>query len=466
MIEIINGIGQYEYEIHSLTKAFYPQEEIKVIGSVRQDIEKTCLIYCFPDGTERKLCVSVESRDDLKRSLYGELSLLTGKTLPWGSLTGIRPVRLAMRRLEKGMDREETIADMKKDYLVSDEKAALSADIALRERQILSGLEKNGYSLYVNIPFCPTTCLYCSFTSNRAGKDRERVRGYLKALHTEIMVSAPLFSGRTLETVYIGGGTPTTLEPDELEELLYAIGENFDLCKLKEFTVEAGRPDTVNADKLRVLKKYGVSRISVNPQTMNEKTLQVIGRRHTPEDVCRAFHEAREEGFDNINMDLILGLPGETVNDVGYTLSRIRELDPDNLTVHSLAIKRASAMRELIEEKGIFLSGDTAQMMELAMKEAQNAGLFPYYLYRQKNMSGNLENTGFAKEGKYGIYNILINEEVSDIAALGAGAISKRVDEDGTCKRSANYKMLDQYIANAREMGLRKEKLFSAQRFT
>ena len=460
MIEIINDAEQYEYEIHSLTKAFYPAEEIKVINRIRQENEKTCLIYCFGDGTEKTLNVSAESRDGLKRSLYRELSGLTGRMLPWGSLTGIRPVRLAMRRLEKGFDREETIASMKEDYLVSDEKAALSVDIALRERRILSGLNKNGYSLYVNIPFCPTTCLYCSFTSNRVGKDRKRVREYLDALYTEIKAAAPLFEGRILETVYIGGGTPTTLEPDELEELIDKIGENFELCKLMEFTVEAGRPDTVNPEKLRVLKKCGVSRISVNPQTMNEKTLQLIGRRHTTEDVVRAFYEAREAGFDNINMDLILGLPGESAEDVGYTLSRIRELDPDNLTVHSLAVKRASAMREMIDEKGLFLPEDTAQMMDLALKETAKAGLFPYYLYRQKNMSGNLENTGFAKEGKQGIYNILINEEVSDIAALGAGAISKRVEEDGTCKRSANYKMLDQYIANAHEMGIRKEKLF------
>ncbi len=466
MIEIINDSEQYEYEIHSLTKAFYPKEEIKVINRIGQESGKTCLIYCFFDGTELRIRVSSESRDDLKRSLYRELSEITGETLPWGSLTGIRPVRLAMRRLDKGMDRDQTITSMKEEYLVSDEKAVLAVDIALRERRILSGLNKEGYSLYINIPFCPTTCLYCSFTSNRTGKDREKVREYLKALYEEMKTAAPLFADRVLETVYIGGGTPTTLEPDELKELIDKIAELFDLCKLKEFTVEAGRPDTVNAEKLRVMKNCGVSRISVNPQTMNEKTLQVIGRRHTTEDVVRAFYEARDEGFDNINMDLILGLPGESVNDVGYTLSRIRELDPDNLTLHSLAIKRASAMRELIEEKGFFLPEDTALMMNLAIKETAESGLFPYYLYRQKNMSGNLENTGFAKEDKHGIYNILINEEVQDIVALGAGAVSKRVDEDGTCKRSANFKMLDQYVANAHEMGLRKEKLFTDQRFT
>ena len=460
MIEIFDNTGQYEYEIHSLTKAFFPEEEIKVTEAIRQENSETCLIYCFSEGEKRKVKVSAGDRDDFKRSLYDELSLMTGKKLPWGSLTGIRPVRLAVRRLEKGMDTRETADAMMSDYRVSREKALLAVEIAEREKKILAGLDRGNCSLYVNIPFCPTTCMYCSFTSNRVGKDREKVRSYLSALFREMEAVSPLFAGRIIDTVYIGGGTPTTLEPVELEELLERVWGLFNLCKLKEFTVEAGRPDTVTREKLRVLKRNGVSRISINPQTMNENTLRVIGRAHTTEDIIRAFGLAREEGFDNINMDLILGLPQETVKEVEYTLQRVTELDPDNLTIHSLAVKRASALREVIDEKGYIMESDTAQMMDLSIERCRKAGLLPYYLYRQKNMSGNLENTGFAKEGKFGIYNILINEEVCDILALGTGAISKRVDEDGTCRRSANFKMLDQYIANADEMGLRKEKLF------
>ncbi len=460
MIEIFNNSGQYEYEIHSLTKAFFPEEEIKVTEAIRQENEETCLIYCFPEGKRQKVAVTDDDRDAFKRSLYDRLSVMTGKVLPWGSLTGIRPVRLAIRRLEKGMGAGETADAMMRDYRVSEEKARLAVEIAEREKKILAGLEKGSCSLYVNIPFCPTTCLYCSFTSNRVGKDREMVRSYLSALFREMETVSALFAGRIIDTVYIGGGTPTTLEPDELDELLGRIRRQFDLCKLKEFTVEAGRPDTVTREKLRVLRQNGVSRISINPQTMNENTLRVIGRDHTPEDIVRAFMMAREEGFDNINMDLILGLPQETIKEVEYTLQRVSELDPDNLTVHSLAVKRASALREVIDERGYILESDTALMMDLAIERCRKAGLLPYYLYRQKNMSGNLENTGFAKEGKPGIYNILINEEVCDILALGAGAISKKVDQDGTCRRSANFKMLDQYIANADEMGLRKKKLF------
>lgn len=460
MIEVYDYTGQYEYEIHSLTKAFFPEEEIKVTEAIRQENEDTCLIYCFPEGDEKKVRVPDGDRDTFKRALYDELVLMTKKTLPWGSLTGIRPVRLAVRRLEKGMGAKEAADSMTEDYRVSGEKARLAVEIAERERRILAGLEKGSFSLYVNIPFCPTTCLYCSFTSNRVGKDRSAVDSYLSALFAEMEAVSELFAGRTIDTVYIGGGTPTTLEPAELEELLGRIRECFDLCKLKEYTVEAGRPDTVTREKLRVLRENGVSRISINPQTMNEKTLRVIGRAHTTDDIIRAFALAREEGFDNINMDLILGLPGESIKDVEYTLQRVSELDPDNLTVHSLAVKRASALREMIDEKGYTPSSDTGQMMDLATKMCRRAGLLPYYLYRQKNMSGNLENTGFAKEGKFGIYNILINEEICDILALGTGAVSKRVEEDGTCRRSANYKMLDQYIANAHEMGLRKKKLF------
>lgn len=463
MIKIINDPGQYDYEIHSLAKAFYPEEEIRVVSEKRQENEDPCLIFCFENGREERLFVSMTGRDELKRSLYQGLTELAGKELPWGSLTGIRPVRLAMRRLDKGMSAEETAASMKRDYLCSQKKASLAADIACRERKILAGLDKDGYSLYIDIPFCPTTCLYCSFTSNRIGKDREKVRRYLLALYREMEAVSRIFQGRAPETVYIGGGTPTTLEASELEDLLKRLEECFDLCKLKEFTLEAGRPDTVTRDKLRIMRDHGITRISINPQTMNEKTLEVIGRRHTTEDVIRAFREARDEGFDNINMDLILGLPGEGMKELEYTFNCIRDLDPDNLTVHSLAIKRASAMREIVEERGYFLSEDMPGMMDMAIKRASEMGLLPYYLYRQKNMSGNLENTGFAKEGKFGIYNILINEEVQDIAALGAGAISKKVDEDGTCKRSANFKMLDQYIANADEMALRKEKLFGKQ---
>ena len=288
-----------------------------------------------------------------KHMLYDMLSAITGLTLPWGELIGIRPTKIAMTRLRAGDSCEEAAAFMEKEHLVSREKAALAAQIADRERQILSGIHyENGFSLYVGIPFCPTTCLYCSFTSFPLTSWRSRVDEYLDTLEREMEASAPLMQGKILDTLYIGGGTPTTLEPAQSQRLIRMIGQYFDLKSLQEFTVEAGRPDSITPEKLAVLKENGVSRISVNPQTMRDRTLKLIGRQHSSSDTIRAFHMAREAGFDNINMDIILGLPGENEDDVRYTIEQIRELTPDDLTVHSLAVKRASKLQKWIEKNG------------------------------------------------------------------------------------------------------------------
>ena len=459
MITVYSDLGKNEYDIHSLTKAFYPHEDVR-ISEKEQEEEDKSLVYCFENGDKLSFAVPGNDRDELKRTIYRKLSQRTGKELPWGSLTGIRPVKMAMDRFRRGLSRDEVIKDMTTQYYVNQNKAELCADIAVNEMEILSGIKKEDFSLYVDIPFCPTTCLYCSFTSNRVGKDRGPVRDYLKALFYEIRKTGDLFKDRKPDSVYIGGGTPTTLTPRELEELFECLEESFDTAGAREFTVEAGRPDTIDRERLRVIKKHGVSRICINPQTMNEKTLRVIGRSHTPKEVISAFYLAREEGFDNINMDMIIGLPGEGEDEVKNTMRELKRLSPDNLTIHTLAIKRASALgdRELGElRKRLPL---TDRMMEISVSGAYEMGMEPYYLYRQKNMSGNLENTGFAGKGKYGCYNILINEEVQDILALGAGAISKKVNEKGDCERSANFKLADQYIANVDKMIGRKEKLF------
>ena len=461
MIEILSSLGKNEYDIHSLTKAFYPLEDVRVSEIERQDEKDPVLTYRFDGKEDFIVTVPENNRDELKRIIYRRLKELTGKELPWGSLTGIRPVKMAMERFRTGMNRDEVIADMMKQYYVNRNKAVLCADIAGAEKDILAGIEKRSFSLYVDIPFCPTTCLYCSFTSNRVGKNRDVVKKYLRALCTEIKSTGELFKNRKPETIYIGGGTPTTLTPDELNGLLDCLGESFDVSKASEYTLEAGRPDTIDKEILRVIKDHGISRICINPQTMNDETLRLIGRSHDTGQVKRAFCLAREEGFDNINMDIILGLPGEGVREVGYTMEELKKLSPDNLTIHTLAIKRASllgdkALKDVRERLPL-----TEGMMERALEGAYEMGMKPYYLYRQKNMSGNLENTGFAKDGKYGIYNILINEEVQDILALGAGAISKRVYDGGNCLRSANFKLVDQYTDNVGEMIRRKRELFA-----
>ena len=261
----------------------------------------------------------------------------------------------------------------------------------------------------------------------------------------------------------LGGGTPTTLEPEELERLFLKLQNTLDWSQVREFTVEAGRADSITAEKLRVMKRYGVTRISVNPQTMKQETLDLIGRRHTVAQTVEAFRLAREEGFDNINMDLILGLPGETKEDVEETIRRVQELGPDSLTVHSLAIKRASRLSQWILEHGISTLHNTDETMAIAAQGAKQMGMEPYYLYRQKNMSGNFVNVGYAKPGKAGIYNILIMEEVQTIMALGAGTISKRVYGDGRIERCDNVKDVGQYIERIDEMIQRKQQLFSEE---
>lgn len=339
-------------------------------------------------------------------------------------------------------------------------KALLAIDIAKREKRILADIHyEKGYSLYIGIPFCPTTCLYCSFTSFPIFFWKDRVGEYLTALEKEIDFVREACQDKILDSVYIGGGTPTTLEPEELRRLLSKVRASFDFSQVKEFTVEAGRADSITRDKLRVLKEFGVTRISVNPQTMNQETLNIIGRRHTVEQVEEAFRLAREEGFTNINMDLILGLPGETKEHVERTMEAVTRLCPDSLTVHSLAIKRASRLSLWIEENGIETLHNTDETMEIAAEGAARMNMKPYYLYRQKNMSGNFENVGYATEGNYGIYNILIMEEKQTIMALGAGTISKAVYPDGRIERCDNVKDVALYIEKIDEMIDRKRKL-------
>ncbi len=461
---------KYSYDIHSLYKAFYPEEDVRVLVGNRGDIPDKEKDICDTDEIFSE-DVSV-SKNELKKNIYEKLSSKTGKKLPWGNLTGIRPTRIVMNLMEEGKDDDEIRKYMRDVYCVSDEKISLSIAIAHREREILEDIDyENGYSLYIGIPFCPTTCLYCSFTSYPIGAFSGIVDDYLTCLEKEIDYVAENFKGKTLDTIYVGGGTPTTLEPHQIERLLGYVSEKLDMSHVKELTVESGRPDSITRDKLRAMKKMGVTRISVNPQTMKDETLKLIGRRHTVSELINAFNMAREEGFDNINMDIILGLPGENAEDVRYTMSEIKKLGPDDLTVHSLAIKRGSKLAEIIHEKAmrgeisesvLDSINNTEEMMNIAAAGAADMGLSPYYLYRQKNISGNFENTGYAGEGKAGIYNILINEEVQSIVALGAGTVTKRVyGFGGRIERCDNVKDVKLYMSQIDDMIERKRMLFS-----
>ena len=282
-------------------------------------------------------------------------------------------------------------------------------------------------------------------------------------MEQELKACTEIMGGKRLDTVYIGGGTPTALSAEELQILLDAVEKYLPMDRVQEYTVEAGRPDSITADKLRVMKAHGVSRISVNPQTFKQETLNLIGRKHTVEELREAFALARSEGFDNINMDLILGLPGETLEDVEHTYAEAVKMQPDSLTVHSLAIKRASKMRDWVQEHGQITGMDYERAMQAGQAAAAQMDMQPYYLYRQKNMAGSLENTGFAKDGKYGLYNILIMEEVQSIYAIGAGTVSKKVYTDGSgrIERCDTHKDLNLYLTDIEAMIERKRKLFS-----
>ena len=489
MIKITLSKEEYEYNIHALVKAFYPNEQIKVAkpGEIQDDEkntaetessgndielqiivnsdEKSIKVTAFRDKeilyTKISDVVSYDKRqfkNYLQRIVYGCLSHLTGKELPWGTLTGVRPTKIAFERLEQQVPKLEIESFMREEYLCSSEKIEICLKVAEREVKLLQEMDyKNGYSVYIGIPFCPSTCVYCSFTSYSLEKYGGLVEQYLLALFKEITYAATCYKDKKLSTLYLGGGTPTTLSAGQLERLLSHIDNSFDLTHVMEYTVEAGRPDSINADKLNVLKAHGVTRISINPQSMKQRTLDIIGRKHSVEQVIEAFHMARELGHDNINMDIIVGLPGEIKEDVAYTLEEIDKLKPDSLTVHTLAIKRAARLNL---EKAHYLDmapTDNVNMLQLTADYAKSAGYLPYYLYRQKNMADNLENIGYAKYGKEGLYNILIMEEKQTILALGAGALSKFIFyEENRLERVENVKSLKDYVERIDEMIQRK----------
>lgn len=401
------------------------------------------------------------TKNVIKKLFYQMLVGRTGHELPWGSLTGIRPTKIALSRLEDGWKEDDIRRFMKETYMTSDEKINLSVEIAAREKRLMEPINyDSGYSLYVGIPFCPTTCLYCSFTSYPISKWKGRTGLYLEALFKELEYTAEKMKGRPLDTIYFGGGTPTSLPAEDIDAILCKLEQLFDTKNVLEFTVEAGRPDSITEEKLKVLASHGISRISINPQTMNQKTLDLIGRRHTVENVKEKFHMARALGFDNINMDLIMGLPGEDLDDVKHTLEEIEALKPDSLTVHSLAIKRAARLNMFKEEYADLKISNTPEMIALSEACARRMGMEPYYLYRQKNMAGNFENVGYSLPGKACIYNILIMEELATIVACGAGTTTKVVfPSENRRERCENVKEVEQYISRIDEMIGRKEKI-------
>jgi len=414
----------------------------------------------IPDDEDERLRILHRKRAArrlVKQAMYNLCRKTTGIHPPWGSLTGIRPTHLMYEALDQGLSMEEAAARLQSAFDVTEEKTALLRDIVRVQRQ-LPPPGDNWMDVYIGIPFCTTRCAYCSFSSGELGKGK-LVEPYLDALFHEMREGAALLrdSGKHLRAVYVGGGTPTALNEDQLARLMEQMTALYPGAM--EYTVEAGRPDTITMGKLNVIREAGVGRISINPQTMNDRTLQVIGRAHTAAQVEEAYAMARAANIHHINMDVIAGLPGENLEDFARTMAAARRLKPESLTVHTLAIKRSSRMHL---ENAPLPDGDTAAaMVRMGLETARAMGLEPYYLYRQKYMAGNQENVGYALPGHACQYNVDIMEETTHILALGAGGISKRVyPEEGHIGRAPNVSSIEQYIARVAEMAERKRALF------
>ncbi|MGN0495785.1 MAG: coproporphyrinogen dehydrogenase HemZ [Lachnospiraceae bacterium] len=484
MIYLEQNNEMYNNDIRAMLQAFFDNEKI----ITNRDGERISLVVTYLDnrvsyhlsdekGYEDEGDISIEyenkqiARNPLKAVLYHMLSKYTGKELPWGSMTGVRPTKIATSLLEQGVCEEDIHKVYTDTYLTIDQKADICIEVARREQEIFKDYHyQEEYCLYVGIPFCPSRCLYCSFTSypiamynENTGKNKYCVEDYLQALYKEMeyVAKEPVYKKKRLVAVYIGGGTPSALRKGQLEELVKMIQSTFDMQYVREFCVECGRPDSITKEKLEVLKSLGVDRISINPQTMWDETLALIGRAHTVKETKEAFKLARETGFDNINMDIIVGLPGEDMKHVEHTLEEIHRLAPDSLTVHSLAIKRAANLNIEMERYHNLIKGSTNEMLLAVDQCARDLDLYPYYLYRQKNIPGKLENIGYSKKGKECSYNILIMEEKMDILALGAGSSSKFVFyKENRIERVENVKNVDEYICRIDEMIDRKRKMF------
>lgn len=493
---------EYQYEVEDILKLFFKEDKVilidndscdeqagivlySIIRSFKNssDIEKISyelvtslkesgkilhnLVYDLTEiMTELKHNDNRETRKVLKgiikRQTYKVLSKYSGINAPWGVLTGIRPAKKVHEMLDRNLNRTEIIEELTNNYYVSENKASLVYDVALAEKGILESSEADMVSIYIGIPFCPTRCLYCSFTSNPIKKYEKIVGNYIEALSKEIKSVAKLLGERNLkiQSIYIGGGTPTAIDAQHLDTLLKEIEDTFCMDFVKEYTLEAGRPDSITVEKLETIAKSRVDRISINPQTMKDDTLVRIGRSHTSEDIIKAFKLARKLGFNNINMDIIAGLPGETLEDFLYTLNEIKKLNPESITVHTMSIKRASRLNTEKISYTLSEGAEVEKMVDSAYEFIKEMGLKPYYLYRQKNILGNLENIGYAKPNAESVYNVQIMEERQTILALGAGATTKVVyPEENRIERIFNVKSVEEYISRIDEMIQRKENM-------
>lgn len=470
MILIIDS-HPFRYEMEALCRMFLHGRELKITEEAeippKEDYIYTALegdeiaVKAKIDGkyAEAKRTAENDHARNMELAVFGVLTEILSIRPKWGVLTGIRPVKLAMQLHDMGLSEEEIRKKLKEERLVSDEKLDLLLTTMEHELEIRASSRPNSVSLYISIPFCPSRCSYCTFTSHSVEKAAKLIPQYVELLCGELKDIAVLIDeiGLHLETVYMGGGTPTVLTAKQLDRVLSTVNESFDMTGVREVTVEAGRPDTITAEKLAVLKKNGVGRISINPQTMDDEVLAAIGRKHTAEDVKNAFALAKTFDFDSINMDLISGLPGDNMEKFRKTIAEVIAMNPDNITLHTLTVKHGANLAPMAQS--VFAATADA-MNEYAYGEFAKAGYFPYYLYRQKGTVDNLENVGFCKPGKEGIYNIFIMDETHTVLSAGAGGVTKlKAPYDKKIERIFNFKYPYEYIERFELMNERKEQV-------
>ena len=472
ILRVVNH--KFHYETENLCRVFFPYETIRVINDESDETDDITVVTSMSgeyvvgvsvniNGTTGEKKKTVADYDDCEREmailLFSLLSEITGYVPKWGILTGVRPSKL-MNTLINECGDEGAKNYFTDKLLVCEKKTELAYEVAKAEERIMSLSDEKSFSLYVSIPFCPTRCNYCSFVSHSIAQAKKLLPEYVENLCKEIRQTAEIANslGLRLESIYWGGGTPTTLSAEMLEKICAEINSDFDLSNLREYTIEAGRADTVTPEKLRVIKSAGVGRISINPQTFNDDVLKAIGRRHTVGDVVRVFDEARDAGFDNINMDLIAGLTDDTYESFCNSVERAIAMDPENITLHTLALKRSST----IVTHGVDVqSGEIAnKMLEYAQNRFYCAGYRPYYMYRQSRSLGNLENVGWCKDGFECLYNVFMMEECHTVLAVGAGAVTKLKDPySRNIERIFNYKYPYEYNSRYEVIAERKEQI-------
>lgn len=461
----------FHFELENLTRLFFPNEKITVIRDFSEP-QPPCIYTEVSDkitisvniGSFNKSETAVKKLTDddnelvSAQLLYKLLCDFTGLTQPWGILTGVRPVKL-LRRLAEESNEEQAVKKFENDFFVSNEKIALSRETEHNERKILELSKPESFSLYVGIPFCPSRCSYCSFVMASIERAEKLIEPYTKLLCEEIKRTAEIANklGLRLETVYFGGGTPTTLSAEQLDTVLRTVNKSFDMSTCREFTVEAGRPDTIDIAKLFALKENKVDRISINPQTVNDEVLKTIGRKHTAQQFFDAFELARKCGFDNINTDLIAGLPTDTPESFKNSLDSIVRLNAECITVHTLCMKRASRLTTEGVTLDLQQARDAREMLACTQNILGQNEYIPYYMYRQSRMVGNLENVGWSKKGFESLYNVYVMDETHTILACGSGGVTKlKRNNPDYLERIFNFKYPYEYIDRFDELIQRK----------